>query len=115
MSLIRQQVRKNFRSNDVVMSAGDQAILIDLMEGVISVFDEKSSGGTDIATPATLRQMKFGVSRKADGLSGTVMLKHVKPTKHANDVFGHMAIFDADYSSALAATSINLLHQGAKA
>lgn len=114
MSLIKQTVKKNYRSNDLTISEADQTNLVALMEGVVSVFEKRSEGGTDIATPATLRPMKFGVSRPADNLSATVQLKHVKPTKHANDVFGHVALFDADFVSTATATKINMIYQGAK-
>lgn len=115
MPLIKQTVKKNYRSNDVVMSDGDTAIFTELLEGIIAIFEEKASGGTDVVTPAILRGMKFGVSRKADSLSATASLKHVKASKHANDVFVHVALFDADYKSALSATKINLIYQGAMA
>ena len=82
MPLIKQEVKKNYRSNDVVMSAGDTAIFTELLEGIISIFEEKASGGTDVVTPAVLRGMKFGVSRKADSLSATASIKHVKASKH---------------------------------
>lgn len=113
--LITQTCRKNYRSNDVVMSAGDAVIFTTLLEGIVTVFDEKSTGGTDVLTPANLRAMKFGVSRRADSLSCTVSLKHIKATKHEIDVFNHVALFDADYKSALTATKINMIYQGAKA
>lgn len=112
MPLIKQSVKKNTRSNDIFISEADQTNLIALMEGVVSVFDKKAEGGTDIATPSALRPMKFGVSRPADNLSATVNLKHVKATKHANDVFNHVALFDADYQSSVTATKINLIYQG---
>lgn len=115
MPLIRQEVKKNFRSNDVVMSAFDLTALETLMEGKISIFDLKESGGTDVPTPSVLRGMKFGISRSADSLSCTVTLKHIKPSKHANDVFAHKALFNADYQSALTATKMNMIYQGATA
>lgn len=115
MPLIRQAVKRNYRSNDIMVNAADEAALTALMAGEISVFEKKVEGGTDVTTPADLRGMKFGVSRSADNLSCTVSLKHVKSTKHANDVFAHVALFDADYASALTATKINLIYQGAKA
>jgi hypothetical protein len=114
--LITQTVKKNYRSNDVVMSAGDVTVFTGLLEGIISVFDEKSAGGVDLAiTPSEFRARKFGVSRKADSLSCTVSLKHIKAGKHEIDVFNHVALFDADYKSALTATRINQIYQGAKA
>lgn len=115
MPLIRQTVKKNYRSNDVTMTAGDILVLEGLMEGIISTFEQRSVGGLDIAVaPAVMRAMKFGVSRRADGLSCTVSLKHIKPTKHANDVFAHQALFDADYVTTLSATKINMIYQGVK-
>ena len=115
MSLIVQTVRSNYRSNDVEMSVGDIATFQTLLEGKVTVFDLKSSGGVDVATPANFRLRKFGVSRPADKLSCTVTLKHIKPSKHETDVFAHMALFDADYVSAVSATKINQIYQGAKA
>lgn len=115
MALIRQMVKKNYRSNDIAASAADLAVIVSLMEGEISTFDLKSQGGTDVLTPSVLRGMKFGVSRKADNLSCTVGIKHVKPTKHSTDVFTHLALFDANYESALTATKITQIYQGAKA
>ena len=113
--LIRQEVKKNYRSNDVIMTAGDAIVFQGLMAGITSTFEERSSGGVDILTaPAVMRAMKFGVSRRADGLSCTVSLKHIKAAKHANDVFAHQALFDADYVTTLAATKINMIYQGVK-
>jgi hypothetical protein len=115
MPLIRQSVKKNSRSNDLIINAGDLLILEAIMEGKISVYEKRSVGGVDIATaPAVMRAMKFGVSRRADGLSCTVNFKHIKATKHAGDVFAHQALFDADYATALKATKINMIYQGAK-
>lgn len=113
--LITQTCRKNYRSNDVAMSVADSAVFTALLEGIVTIFDEKSVGGTDVPTPSNLRGMKFGISRKADSLSCTMSLKHIKSTKHEIDVFNHMALFDADYKSALTATKINMIYQGAKA
>lgn len=115
MSLIKQEVKKNYRSNDVVMSAFDLTAFETLLEGIVSVYDEKSIGGTDCVTPANLRGMKFGISRKADSLSCTMNIKHMKSTKHEVNVFNHVALFDADYKSALTATRVNMIYQGAKA
>lgn len=114
MPLIKQTVKDKYRSNDLTISETDQTALVALMEGVVSVFEKHSSGGTDIVTPASLRPMRFGVSRPADNLSATVHLKHVKPAKHANDVFGHVALFDGDWKTTLSATKIGMIYKGAK-
>lgn len=114
MSLIRQSVRGNFRQNDVVMSAGDLLTFQSLLEGKVTVFDEKSSGGTDIATPALLRSVRLGVNRKLDKLSCTVNIKHMKPAKHLTDLFAEKVLFDADFESALAATGMRCIYEGSK-
>ena len=115
MPLIRQSVKKNSRSNDLTINAGDLTILQAIMEGKISIYEKRSMGGTDVATaPAVMRAMKFGVSRKADSLSCTVGFKHIKSAKHASDVFAHQALFDADYVTSLTATKMNMIYQGAK-
>ncbi len=115
MPLIRQTVKKNLRSNDLTISSGDLIILGVLLEGKITTYEKRSMGGVDIpSAPAVMRAMKFGVSRKADSLSCTVNFKHIKATKHAADVFAHKALFDADYVTALNATKMNMIYQGAK-
>lgn len=45
MPLIRQTVRGQFRSNDILINEADQAILLGLFEGMITVYDEKAMGG----------------------------------------------------------------------
>lgn len=114
MALIKQSVKGLFRQSNVEMNDSDVAILSAIMEGEISRFDHVASGGTDVMTPATMRSMKIGVSRKPDGLSATVTLKHIKAGKHVNDVFAHKAIFDADYKSTLSANGIRMIYQGVK-
>lgn len=112
MPLVVNQCKGEYTSNDIVASAGDLAVITELMEGVVSTFDESSTGGTDCATPAKMRVMKFGVNRKADKLGCTVSLKHLKAGKDEQDVFGHKALFDANYESALAATGIRMIYGG---
>lgn len=115
MPLIKQTVKKNYRSNDLTISTADLAVITPLLAGVVDVYTKVSEGGTDILTPANLRSMSFGVSRPADSLSATVRIKHLKSGKHANDVFAHVGLFDADWNSSLSATKIRQIYQGAKA
>ena len=112
--LIRQSCRGNYRSNDFDASAGDLAPIVAIMEGVIEQYEKKAEGGTDVPTPSVLRGLKFGVSRPADNLSGTVNIKHLKVGKDSRDVFAAIGLFDADYKSALKATKIRQIYQGAK-
>lgn len=114
MPLMKQSCRGLSRSVDLTVSDADAAVITGLMVGKISIFDEKTSGGTDVPTPATLRSIKLGVNRKLDRLSATVNLKHVDPAKHLTDIFADKAMFDADYVSTLAATGIRAIYEGSK-
>lgn len=114
MSLLKQTVRGNFRQIDISASDADMAIIEGLMVGKIAVYDEKSSGGTDVPTPAILRSVKLGVNRKLDRLSATVNIKNMKATKHISDLFADKALFDADYVSTLSATGIRAIYEGSK-
>lgn len=112
--LIRSTCRGKYASCDVQLSADGLTLVMGLMEGNVSVFEEKSSGGTDCPTPAQLRHMKFGVNRKIDNLSCTVNLKHVKAGKNETDIFAHKALFDANYSSSLKATGMRMIYGGVR-
>lgn len=110
--LLVNTCKGKYASNDIVASAADEAVIIDLMEGVVSSYDEVGAGGTDVPTPAKMRVMKFGVNRKADRLGCTMILKHVKTGKNEIDIFAHKGIMDADFKSALAATGIRQIYGG---
>ncbi|MCX6073352.1 MAG: hypothetical protein NTY39_03455 [Campylobacterales bacterium] len=110
MARIAQRVRKNSRVSNVVINDADLVIVQGLMEGIVTVYDEKSSGGTDVPTPSTLRQIKLGVNRKFDHLSCTVTIKHMKSSKHLADIFADKATFDANFTSALPATGIRAIY-----
>lgn len=112
--LFKQSVRGNSRSVELDLSAADAATISALMIGKVTSFGAYATGGTDVATPATLRSIKLGVNRKLDRLSATVNLKHVKPTKHLTDIFADKAMFDADFQSALSATGIRAVYEGSK-
>lgn len=103
-----------YASCDVVASAADITAVTALMEGVVSIFEEASTGGTDCATPAKLRTFKFGVNRKIDKLGTTVTIKHTKSTKNEIDIFGHKALFDANFESAAQATGIRMIYGGVR-
>lgn len=114
MALIKQSVKGLYRQSIIDINAGDMAALSSIMEGEISQYAYFASGGTDAPMPQVMRSMKIGVSRKPDGLSATLTLKHIKAGKHVNDVFAHKANFDADYKSTLAANGIRMVYQGVK-
>jgi hypothetical protein len=112
MPLIRQMVKGNFRSNDVVATEADLQVIIGMLEGEITTYEERSSGGTDVPTPSEFRVYKLGVNRKIDNLSCTVNIPHVKPGKEFPDMLAQIALFDADFESASPATGMRLVYGG---
>jgi hypothetical protein len=112
MRLIVNTCKGEYASNEIDASEGDIAIITSMMEGTVSIYDAKSVGGTDCATPAKMRVFKLGVNRKANKLGCTVSLKHIKATKNEQDIFGHKALFDANFESTLAATGMRVIYGG---
>lgn len=109
MARIAQSVRGLSRVSNVTISDADFTTLSGLMEGVTTLFKEMSTGGVDAPEPAQMRPMKFGVNRKIDHLSATVNCKHIDPTKHIGDLVADVALFDANYVSASAATGLRVI------
>jgi hypothetical protein len=110
--LLINTCRGEYASNDVIMSEADLTALKAIMEGKISIMEEKSVGGTDCPTPSKLRTFKLGVSRKIDKLGCTCTIKHTKATKNEDDITGHKAIFDANFETSLKATGLRVVYQG---
>lgn len=112
MPLIRQMVKGNFRSNDVVAAEADALVIIGMLAGEVTTLEERSSGGTDVPTPISFRNYKLGVSRKIDSLSCTVNIPHVKAGKDFPDMLADLALFDAHWESALPAVGLRLIYGG---
>lgn len=113
MALIVNSCRGAYASNEVEISTADIAKLTALMEGVVDVYDEKGTAGTETSvTPPKMNRIKLGVNRKEDRLGCTVTLKHMKSTKNEDDLFGAMALFNADFKSDLKATGLRVIYQG---
>lgn len=112
MPVVKNTCRGHYASFDITANDADIAVITGMLEGSVSVYEEKSAGGTDCPTPSKFRQMKFGVNRRMDNLSCTVTLKHVKVGKNESDIFAHKALFDANYSTNLAATGMRLIYGG---
>lgn len=112
MPVVKNSCRGQYASFDITASDADIAVITGMLEGVVSVYEEKGAGGTDCATPSKFRQMKFGVNRKMDNLSCTVTLKHVKTGKTEQDIFAQKALFDANYVSTLKATGMRMIYGG---
>jgi len=112
MSYVKQIVKgRTVRTLDVVASADDLTALTDLMDGQVDVYDEKSSGGTDIATPAELNRKRFSCGDKSQNLSCSFTVPHVKAGANKSD-FKAVVVgkFDANYDSTTKSTYMNLLY-----
>lgn len=112
MPVVKNSCRGQYASFDITASDADIAVITGMLEGTVSVYEEKGAGGTDCPTPAKYRQMKFGVSRPMDNLSCTVTLKHIKVGKTEQDIFAQKALFDARFDSALKATGMRMIYGG---
>ncbi|MEN4046200.1 hypothetical protein [Sulfurimonas sp. NWX367] len=112
MSYIKQVVKgRTVKTLDVTASAGDLTALTDLMDGEVHVFDEKSTGGTAVATPAELNRKRFSCGDRDANLSTSFTVPHVKAGATKSD-FKSVVVgaFDAHPASAIKATYLNLLY-----
>jgi len=112
MSYIKQIVKgKTVKTLNVTASADDLTALTDLMDGQIETYDEKSSGGSDIATPAQLNRKRFSCGDRSQNLSCSFTVPHVKAGANKSD-FKAVVVgkFDANYQSTTKATYMNLLY-----
>jgi len=112
MSYIKQVVKgKTVKTINVAGTAADITALTDLMDGQIELYDEKSSGGTDVATPAQLNRKKFSCGDRSQNLSCSFTIPHVKAGATKSD-FKAVVVgkFDANYITASKATYMNLLY-----
>lgn len=113
MPLIKNQCKGLYSTMDIEATTADISALTELMEGEISIFEDKGSGGTDIAeTPVANTRVKLAVNRREDKLGCTVHLNYIKPTKNEDDLYALKNLFDADYDSTLKATGMRIIYQG---
>ncbi|GEM_PF-5757171 len=91
-------------------SAGDLAALTGLMEGKYEQYDQKASGGTATAMPATLNRKKFSCGKKSDNYRCSFIIPHLKTTQNSNDVVAAVkAGFDANFDVTTKADYCNVL------
>lgn len=112
MPVVKNSCRGQYASFDITASDADIAVITGMLEGVVSVYEEKGAGGTDCPTPSKFRQFKFGVNRAMDNLRCTVTLKHVKVGKNEIDIFAQKPLFDADWTHTLKATGMRMIYGG---
>jgi len=112
MSYIKQIVKgKTFKTLDVLASADEITTLKELMDGQVEEYDVKTSGGSDITTPAQLNRKRFSCGDKSQNLSCSFIVPHVKAGTSKNDLKSFViGAFDASYISTTKATYLNLLY-----
>ena len=93
------------------ISDADATDLIAILEGEVSVFDEKSSGGSQSAYPTALNMKKFSCGDRDTGISCSFKVQHAKATAYTPD-FETVVIgaFDASFDSSVKSDYMNLLY-----
>jgi hypothetical protein len=110
---IIKQVIKGRTVGYMNLDASD-ADLVDLeaiLEGEVSKWDQKSTGGASAPYPAELNTKKFSCGNKDNNISTSFTIRHVKPTAYKPD-FKAVVVgaFDAHPDSAIKADYMNLLY-----
>ena len=112
MPYIKQVVKgKTYKTLTVSGSDADITALTDLMDGEVHLFTEKSTGGTDVATPAQLNRKRFSCGDRSQNFSCSFTVPHVKAGATKSD-FKAVVVgaFDANYATTAKATYMNLLY-----
>lgn len=112
MPIIHQRVKgKTVKYLDIQASSADLTELNSILEGEITTFDLKSSGGSATVTPATLNRKKFSCGDKDTHVSCSFTVPHVKATAFTPDLEAVViGAFDASFDSAVKADYMNLLY-----
>lgn len=112
MPIIKQTIKgKGVGYLNVTASDADLLELEALLEGEVSKWDEKSSGGSSSPYPATLNRKKFSCGNREQSLSTSFTVPHCKETAHKPD-FKAVVVgaFDAHPDSSVKADYMNLLY-----
>ena len=108
MAILAQTVKqKSVKWFQIDASTADLVAL----EGEVTKYDEKSSGGTASAYPATLNRKKFSCGDKDTHVSCSFTIPHVKETAYISDIEAVViGAFDASFDSSVTADYTNLLY-----
>jgi hypothetical protein len=112
MPVIKQKI-KGRSVNTLVTEAtsADLTDLLTLLEGEVTEYDLKASGGSVAPYPLALNTKKFSCGNKTSKISSSFSVKHLKPTVFINDVEAVViGAFDASYDSTIKADYTNLLY-----
>ena len=112
MAIIKQRIKgKSVGYLNVTASTADLVDLEALLEGEVSKWDEKSTGGAVSPYPLELNTKKFSCGNRDNDLSTSFTIKHCKATAHKPD-FKAVVVgaFDAHPDSVIKADYMNLLY-----
>lgn len=112
MPVIKQVIKgRQVNSLDIDASTADMAGLLPLLEGTVTVFEEKSHGGTAAPYPAALNQKRFSCGDRTTKVSTSFKIPHAKTTAFTPD-FEAVVIgaFDASPESSVKCDYMNLLY-----
>lgn len=112
MPIIKQVIKgRQVNSLDVTATTADTTALLALLEGTITVFDEKSSGGSASAYPLVLNRKRFSCGDKTTNVSCSFNVPHLKPTAYTPDLEAVViGAFDASFDSSVKSDYMNLLY-----
>lgn len=112
MPIIKQVIKgRQVGSLDITASTADITALLALLEGTVTVFDEKSTGGSVATYPAELNQKRFSCGDRTTKVSTSFKIPHAKATAFTPD-FEAVVIgaFDASPESSVKCDYMNLLY-----
>jgi len=110
--IIKQTIKgRNVGYMKIDISDADSTDLIALLEGEVSVFDEKSTGGSSSAYPIALNRKKFSCGDRGTKTSCSFTVPHCKTTAYTPD-FETVVIgaFDANFEGSVKSDYMNLLY-----
>ena len=112
MPVLKQKINgRNVNTLETEATAGDLTNLLALLEGEVTEYDLKSSGGSVSAYPLALNTKKLSCGNKTSKISCAFSVKHLKATAFINDIEAVViGAFDASFESSVKADYSNLLY-----
>lgn len=112
MPVLKQKIHgKNVNTLETEATTGDLTDLLALMEGEVTQYDLKGTGGSHAEYPLTLNAKKLSCGNKSAKVSCAFNIKHLKPTAFINDIEAVVVgAFDASFDSSIKADYANLLY-----
>jgi len=112
MAIYSQTIKgKSVKFSEIIATDADLTDLEGLLEGKVTKFDLKSTGGSVSAYPAVINRKKFSCGDKGTSVSCSFTVPHCKATAYTPD-FEAVVIgaFDASFDSSVKSDYTNLLY-----